>query len=359
MLFALDLGNKQAKGKSAKREIVLPSRFLIDENHGEEQLLGFAIVRNSNKTYKLSKRKTFYKWGKDLNEGIIETGLVDTMAFGAKRYKSENFGLLVDFMLAELAQDYASAKKSFLEVEVSTGLPTEDYYDLEAKQAAIDAFIGDHLVYVNDVPVNIRVTSVEVTTQPMGTIGNEIADSKGVIKENPLATANIGVVDIGGGTFLADALRNFVTDKSRKSQLAKGAYLLYMNIKGALSKEKLYPNEHEIEKIVRDGNEKESYWYSPDGERKFNITETVMEQREKFTKEVIGDINAAYKGFGRIQLIFVTGGGANLLIKNMLEKELGIVYFVEESEMANVRGFYKQGLLKQKQLKEQLNNEQK
>lgn len=354
MLFALDLGNKQAKGKSSKREIVLPSRFLIDENHGEDDLLGFGIVRNTNKTYKSSKSKTFYKWGTNLNEGIIESGLIDTMAFGAKRYKSENFALLVDFMLAELAKDYAGSKRSFLEVEVSTGLPTEDYYDLEARQAAIDAFMGDHHVYIDDAPCNVRVISVEVTTQPMGTISNEIADNKGVIiKDNPLETANIGVVDIGGGTFLADALRNLVTDKSRKSQLAKGAYLLYMNIKAALSKEKLYPNEHEIEKILRDGNETGNYWYSPDGVRKFNISEIVMEQREKFTKEVIGDINAAYKGFGRIQLIFVTGGGANLLIKSMLEKELGIVYFVEESEMANVRGFYKRGLAKQKELKEQ------
>ncbi len=41
-----------------------------------------------------------------------------------------------------------------------------------------------------------------------------------------------------------------------------------------------------------------------------------MDQRTKFAREIIGEIMNAYRGFGRIQLIFVTGGGANLLIKS-------------------------------------------
>lgn len=351
MLFALDLGNKRSKLKSAKLEIVLPSRFVIADKYGDDDLLSFAKKKDTNKRYKSSKDDTLYVWGEDLKEESLESGIIDTMGFGVERYKSDDFALLVDFALAELAKDYVGSKKGFLNVDVETGIPTEDYYNDDARNALIEVIKGDHMVYIDEMPVHIRVESVNVTPQPLGTIVNEIADNKGNISETPLQSANIGVVDIGGGTFLADALRNMKLDKTRKVQLAKGAYMLYLNVKNALSEIKLYPSEHEIEKILFDGSETGKYTYSPDGVQTFDITHVVMDQRKKFTREIIGEIMNAYRGFGRIQLIFVTGGGANLLIKNMLEKELGIVYFVENSQYANVRGFYKQGLIKAKQAK--------
>lgn len=352
MLFSLDLGNKQTKLKSSKLEIVLPSRFVIADKYGDSNILGFAIKKNTNKRYKSSKNDKVYEWGADLKEGSIESGIIDTMGFGADRYRSYKFELLVDFALAELAKDYTGSKKGFLNVDVQTGIPTEDYYNDEAKQALHDAIIGDHMVYIDESPVHIRVTSVEITPQPLGTILNEIVDHKGATIENPLESANIGVVDIGGGTFLADALRNLQLDLTRKTQLAKGAYMLYMNIKTALAKEKLYPSEYEIEKILLSGSETETYTYSPDGALKRDITKIVMEQRKEFTREIIQEIANAYRGFGRMQLIFITGGGANLLLKSMVEQELGIVYFVENSQWANVRGFYKKGLALAKQQKE-------
>jgi len=352
MLFALDLGNKQAKLKSAKLEIVLPSRFVIADKNEGANLLSYAIQKSTNKKYKSSKSDKVYEWGEDLKEGSTEKRIVDTMGFGTSRYKSNNFALLVDFGLAELAKDYAGSKKGFLEVDVETGIPTEDYFNMEARQALEDVIKGDHHVYIDESPVNIRVNNVNISPQPLGTIANEIIDYKGNLRENPLSTANIGVVDIGGGTFIADAYINLELQELRKVQLPKGAYKLYLNIKNALAKEKsLYPSEHEIEKILLIGSESGEYSYSPDGKQIIDITKIVMEERTDFTTEIIGEIISAYRGFGRMQLIFVTGGGANLLIKDMLEKELGIVYFVENSQTANVRGFYKQGLVTSKQAK--------
>lgn len=351
MLFSLDLGNKQTKLKSSKLEIVLPSRFVIADKYGDNDLLSYATKKDSNKRYKSNKDETLYVWGKELKEESIDSGIIDTMGFGAERYKSHNFGLLVDFALAELAKDYAGSKKGFLEVDVETGLPTEDYYNDEANKAMIDAIKGDHMVYIDESPVHIRVKSVSVTPQPLGTIINEIADYKGNLQLDPLNRTNVGVVDIGGGTFLADALRNLKLDETRKVQLPKGAYMLYLNVKHALSKANLYPSEYEIEKILLDGGETGKYNYSPDGVQNYDITKVVMEERKKFTREIIGEIMNAYRGFGRLQLIFVTGGGANLLIHDMLNKELQIVYFVEYSQSANARGFYKQGLIKAKQAK--------
>lgn len=351
VLFSLDLGNKQAKLKSSKKECVRPSRFVNINKYGKRDLLAYAMKEKTYKAFKSSKSEVTYAWGEDLKEGTIDGGIVDTMGFGVTRYTSDKFKLLVDFALAELAIDFAGSKKSFLLVDVETGIPTEDYFNEKAKKALEDAFMGDHLVTIEGAPVNVRVESVTVTPQPTGTIINEIADMKGNVKENPLETANIGVVDVGGGTFLADAFRDLAIDDTRKVQLPKGAYMLFLWVKNALSEIDLYPSEHEIEKILKDGMETGEYWYSPDGAGKFNISKIVMEQRKIFTDEIIGEIFSAYRGFGRMQLIFITGGGANLLIKERVEQQLQIVYFVEHSEMANVRGFYKQGLIKAKQQK--------
>ena len=349
MLFAMDLGNKQTKLKSSKLEIVLPSRFVIADKYGDNDLLSYAVKKDENKRYKSSKDDEIYVWGKDLKEESIDSGIVDTMGFGVDRYKSYKFELLVDFALAELAKDYAGSKKGFLEVDVETGIPTEDYYNPEAKQALVDAVKGDHMVYIDESPVNIRVKSVSVTPQPLGTIINEIADYKGNLQLDPLDRTNVGVVDIGGGTFLADALRNLRIDETRNVTESKGAYMLYLNISHALGKNKLHASEHEIEKLLLEGAETGRYTFSPDGVQKYDVTEIVMNERRKFTREIINEIENAYKGFGRLQLIFVTGGGANLLIQDMLNKDLKIVYFVEYSQSANVRGFYKQGLIKAKQ----------
>lgn len=343
-LFALDLGNKQTKIKSSKKTKVLPSRFVEASKYGDRGLLGFAKEQKDVRDFVSSKDSNFtYVWGTDLDEDIVRP--TDTIGFGKSRYESREFKLLVDFALGELALDFPEAENSILEVAVVTGVPTSDYTQEAILEVLKETIKGDHNVKVDNKSLNIRVKKLFVLPQPVGTIINVVTDENGNIIDSPLMKANIGVVDIGGGTLLIDAFRKMNMAQDNREQLENGAYTLYKSIANKLIKDGYSVDEYEIENCVRSGNDKEQYLWSPDGVQTIDITKIVMEQREIFTRNVASDIKTAYKGFGRMQTILVTGGGANLLIKETFHNEIGIERYVENSELANVLGFYKYGLM--------------
>ncbi|OMF31908.1 hypothetical protein [Paenibacillus peoriae] len=60
-----------------------------------------------------------YTWGTDLHLVHAKDRFINTIGF-EDRYKRQEFKLLTDFALAELARDYEEAKTSILEVIVST-----------------------------------------------------------------------------------------------------------------------------------------------------------------------------------------------------------------------------------------------
>lgn len=345
-LFALDLGNKQAKLKSSKTTKVLPAHFVESSQYGNRDLLGFAKKEKSVSDFVSSKDPDFtYVWGKELDEDVVEV-VTDTIGFGSSRYKGREFKLLADFALAELAKDFEEASDSILEVTVVTGVPTGDYTQKAALDALQKALKGDHNVTVNGLTLNIRVSKLLVLPQPIGTVLEQISDENGQIKDSPLTSANIGVVDVGGGTVLIDALKKMNMAEDKRAQLQRGAFTLYESVAKALSEKGHIISEYEVESVIRAGNDREKYLWSPDGVQTIDITPEALHQRALFTRNIISSIKTAYKGFGRMQTILVTGGAANLLLKNEFTEEIEIAEFVADSELANVNGFYKYGLTK-------------
>lgn len=343
-LFALDLGNKQAKIMSERKIKVLPSHFVEASQYGNRSLMNFAKTEKDVKDFVSSKDEDFvYVWGTDLDEDIVDV-VTDTIGFGASRYSSREFKLLSDFALAELALDYDEAHEGILEVVVITGVPTSDYAQDDSLAALQKAIKGDHNVIVNEVTLNIRVKDLIVLPQPLGTIIDVISDDKGNMVENSITNANVGVVDVGGGTVLIDALRKMNMAEDRRDQLQRGAFTLYEAIQKDLVSKGYSINEYEVESIVRAGNERETYLWSPDGNQTIDITKSVMHQRKLFTRNIATSVKTTYKATDRMQTIFITGGAANLLIKDEFIKEIKDVKFIEDSELANVRGFYKFGL---------------
>ena len=344
VLFVADLGNKQTKIKSESKTLVLPSHFVEASQYGNRELMNFAKSEKDAKDFISSRDEDFtYVWGKDLDEDIVDV-VTDTIGFGSSRYSGREFRLLTDFALGELAFDYQEAKDGILEVSVVTGVPTSDYAQSDALTAIQKAFKGDHNVKVHGVTLNIRVKDLIVLPQPLGTVIDQISDENGNMIENSITNATVGVVDVGGGTVLIDALRKMNMAENGRDQLQRGAFTLYEAIKKELVAEGYTINEYEIETVVRDGNERESYLWSPDGNQTINITDIVMKQRKLFTRNIASSVKTTYKSMERMQTVLVTGGAANLLIKDEFVKEIKEAKFVEESELANVRGFYKFGL---------------
>lgn len=345
-LFALDLGNKQTKLKSSKQTKVLPSHFVEASQYGDRDVLGFAKSKKQVRDFVSSKDSDFtYVWGTELDEDVINV-ITDTIGFGAGRYAGREFKLLADFALAELALDFPEAQESILEVVVVTGVPTSDYNQEDALQALQKALKGDHNVIVDGKTLNIRVKKLYILPQPLGTIVNVVTDDEGNIIESPILNANVGVVDVGGGTVLIDALRKMNMADNNRMQLQRGSFTLFESVVKELVNKSYQISEYEVESVVRAGNEREQYLWSPDGIQKIDISKEVMRQRLIFTRNIASAVKTAYKGFGRMQTILVTGGAANLLVKKEFDEEIGIAQYFDNSELANVNGFYKYGLTK-------------
>lgn len=344
ILFALDLGNKQTKIKSSKKVKVLPSRFVEASKYGNRKLLGFAKGEKSVRDFISSKDPNFtYVWGTELDEDMVKP--IDTIGFGAARYSSREFNLLVDFALAELAVDFIEAERGVLEVAVVTGVPSSDY----SQEPVLDAFQktlkGDHKVNVDGRNLIIRVSKLFILPQPIGTVINEITNEKGGLLDTTLLSANIGVVDVGGGTLLIDALQKMNMVSGNRDQVEEGAFTLYKACVNELNENGYRVNEYEIESVIREGNDREKYYWSPDGFRKINITDVVMRQREIFTRNIASYIKSTYKDFERMLCILITGGGSNLLVEETFHNELKKEQYVDDSEIATVTGFFKYGLM--------------
>lgn len=340
-LFAVDLGNRQVKMKTEKGIKIFPSYFVEASEYGNRDVLKFAKGETNTSDYTSVRDDFTYVWGEGLEvKGKLVT---DTIGFDG-RYNSPYYKLLVDFALAEMARDYSEEIKGIIEVTVVTGVPTDDFNKEDVLSQISKAFKGDHSVIVDEVAITVRVKDVYVLPQPVGTVINYMVDGEGNIGDTPISTSYVGVVDVGGGTVIIDALDSMNLDSTAHSQLEEGAFTLYSNIRNELIKEGHRINEYDVESLVRDGNRQEKYLWSPNGITTLDFTHTVMRERKKYTRKIASVVNSTYKAYDHMYSVLVTGGTANLLVKDEFVNAVRIAEFVEDSETANVNGFYKFGL---------------
>lgn len=340
-LFAVDLGNRQVKMKTEKSIKIFPSYFVESSEYGNRDILKFAKGESKTSDYTSVRDDFTYVWGEGLEvKGKLVT---DTIGFDG-RYNTLYYKLLVDFALAEMARDYSDELKGIVEATVVTGVPTDDFNKEDVLEQVSKAFKGDHSVIVDGVAITVRVKDVYALPQPVGTIINYIVDGEGNVGDTPMSSAYVGVVDVGGGTVIIDALDSMNLDSTAHAQLEEGAFTLYSNIRNELIKEGHRINEYDVETLVRNGTPDEKYLWSPNGITMLDFTNEVMRERKKYTRKIAGVVNSTYKAYDHMYSILVTGGTANLLIKDEFNAAIRIAEFVPDSEIANVNGFYKFGL---------------
>jgi len=324
---------------SEKATKVLPSYFVDAAEYGNRDVLKFAKAESLTHDYVTQRDADFtYVWG----EGLDVSGkfVTDTIGFN-NRYNSHEFRILADFALAELARDF---NEPLLDVVVVTGVPTEDYDNDETITQITNALKGVHSATIDGKPYVVKVHDVYVQQQPVGTAIDVMVDNQyNIIEDNDVEDGYVGIADVGGGTLILNAFDRMNLDTRNQAQLEEGAYSLYSSIKNRITEHNI--SEHEIEKIVRNGNRTETYTWSPNGRQTLDFTNIIMTERKRYTRKVATAIKSTFKAMGRMKKIYVTGGTANLLIKSELEREIPIAEFVSDSETANVRGFYKFGII--------------
>ncbi|WP_341323441.1 hypothetical protein NSQ62_08180 [Solibacillus sp. FSL H8-0523] len=342
-LFALELGNRQVKMLSEKGIKVYPSYFIDSNEYGNRSILNFAKNEENTSDYVSSLDMDFtYVWGKKLD--ISNRHITDTIAF-TDRYDSLEFLLLTDFALAEMARDFKQATNGELEVVVITGIPSIEYEQNEIVAKVQTSLKGKHTVFIDDTEYNILVKHVYVLTQTTGTAIDAMVNEFGnIIDDNDIEDNYIGIVDAGGGTVIVDAFNNMNLDTNNRLQLEEGAHALYSAIRNAVTLLGHKITDYEVERLLRQNSVSEQYQWSPNKRDFLDLTEIVMRERKRYTRKIATAVKTTLKSIAKMKVVYVTGGTANLLIKEEFKRVIPIAWFVIGSETANVRGFYKYGL---------------
>lgn len=338
-LFALDLGNIQTKIKSSRGEKVLPSKFVEYEDLGNQS------TSISGSTLKISEYKVAfdedfsYAWGEDVAKAKVKR-FIDTIGF-ENRYSTNEFKLLANFAIGELAKDFPEIKENIFHVNIVTGVPTDEFNE-KAVKSIMSVLNGDHNITIDNIPMVIRVNEVKVLPQPVGTVYNELLDLEGYIKNEEYENETVSVIDCGGGTILIDTLNNMNLAETGRTQEEEGAHSLYDSIIKDCSKEQIYLNKNDIEKILREQNKE--YFFQPNKNESYDITNTVNKAIKKYTRNLLNIVSSTLKGTSHIDTMIFTGGGANIINKDEVLNRFERAIFIKDSETANVNGFYKFGI---------------
>jgi|SRR5690625_4198772 len=338
-LFALDLGNHQTKIKSSKKEKVLPSKFAYYSDLGNQSTSISDKKSDINEYSTIFDDDFSYAWGSDIGQAKVRTFL-DTIGF-EERYSSNNFKLLSTFAIGELAKDFEEAKNGILDVNIVTGVPTDEFNEVAVK-SIMKVLKSDHNITINGERLAVRVNEVKVLPQPTGTVYNEMLGSEGTILKEEYENETISIVDCGGGTILIDTLNDMNLSETGRTQEEYGAHALYDEIILDCQNNGISINKNEIERIIK--QQKGEYIYQPNKNESLDITKIVKRNILKYTNTLLSIVDSTFKGTSHIDTLFFTGGGANIIDKDLVLNRFKRAIFVENSQSANVNGFYKFGL---------------
>lgn len=352
-LFAIDLGNKKIKMKSNRAEYSYPASYLTTDFLSPDSFSAHQHI-HENQVYRLGEGYgPGFVWGEALEIYNLPEKMIDTYA-RSKRMKQKKTQRILEFALGRLALDYKGeySEDAPLVVHVMLGAPITDMHKESGTLELLkNHLIGQHYLQVNGEDIWLEIPSEEyisIIPQYMGTLLN-LAFDEVLSPVEAYIEGRLGIVDIGGGTILVNSA-NALNLSPGGMEKFYGTQTLIKDISSSINSTKPFL----IEKMLQDGSSSKSYFYrtnrSIKGTR--DVTENVKAAIDRYTRFTVAPlITENFPDIEDFDCIVVTGGGSTLLSKEALLDEIGEEYFealvfVEEPERANVRGFYKGGLIK-------------
>lgn len=340
-VFAIDLGNKQTKLASDNETFRIPSYYAIKQ---QNSLTNFSTGYSNDldiHTFETVEGTT-YLWGQDLYKIVDETSLKDTIMIDDGRYDDEDFKVVSELAIALLGKSFMTDEDDAIHANIVTGLPTQDF-EVDKSIKEMKSAMKKHVVMtVDGVKVDVQIDDVRVMPQPIGSIYDSIVSEK----NKDIQEENLIVVDLGGGTLLVDTFKQLNYDINSTVQENLGAFKLYKDIYHALNMQNR-PSQHRIESIIREGSENNKYVYKLRKNKTEDITETVKPLIEQYTRDVISVIKHSVSGLNDVDEFIFTGGGSNIIDRDMVEEAFENVSFTKHGDMSNVYGFLVAGKIKQ------------
>lgn len=346
-LVAIDLGNGNLKLRTIAGVFVGPSQYMEADNLGGV-IAGATNTTNIKEFFIPALGNKRYLWGPDLNQMRAQEASVETRAF-QDRYKSTNYKTLFLIALA-YAIDEDLFNKDDYTVNIVAGMPTDDVKRKDNRDEVKQSLIGDHVVYVDNRKIQIHVLnedSVQMLPQSVGTlIDCAFSDSGENIHPEYFSTAKTTIVDCGNGTKLFD---QFILGRqdTRSFQTQDGAYQLATNIAHTVnmnSKLDITFNINDVLRMFNNHKPNEPFILKRNERVKQDITDIVKQGITKDTQKIIDQLKNV-GGWDESEKFLVTGGGSNLVDRELLDKFLATkglkAEFIANPLTANVNGYYK------------------
>ena len=196
---------------------------------------------------------------------------------------------------------------------------------------------GDHTFQrVGRKPQTVTVTA-KITAQGLGSLFNFIMDKNGMIHNESLAFAHLGVIEIGSRTTNLIHLNNLQTVDYETDTFALGGWDMVAVLKDTLTDKykRISPDDFEVEKYLRAG------WMMYDG-RRVSIQREIDDAARAVASQVLSFISNKWKSPGAMELILVTGGSSKQTgIGKALSGQFSQSKLDDDPILSNAKGYLK------------------
>ncbi len=226
------------------------------------------------------------------------------------------------------------------DINLVTGLPVDWYPD---RQMLIDRLQGEHkLERVGREPTTINVRGIIVVPQPFGSIYSKLLSNEAKMLDHDLLTQRVGVIDVGMHTtdFVRADPPNLLYIEAGSGSIESAMGSVYEQLAEVVkNKYRTALSIHEADKVVQVGKIAvftEKHSIAP-------ILEPILQAVGNRIASAIP--NSWGENARKINPLLITGGGASS-IGPYLAEDYPHLKIIENSALANVRGYLRYGKLK-------------
>ncbi len=358
ILIALDLGNEQIKIKTKNNELIFPAAILDIEDTNMEFIIPSNDIFPVFKTA-INENKGHY-FGPTLTDIGYEEMWIRSTGYGIRRYNNETFMSMLTYALGLAVSEYGEGS---YEVDIVIGLPvseagdSQSLDDTEAKRSICEYLSNTQNVTINEEKYQIDINKIKTVPQYFGTIVNLIDEEK-TNKKEELLKGESEIIDLGGGTTVGATIKRFSFGRKSFNE-SWGVIDVIDRIRSQTG-----VDSNTLMNIFKSNRKDKKYVYElRGGKQTQDLTSIINQARKYYTNHILNKMRSEIRQPEKLTAIYITGGGANIILEDKIKKEFPEVQIVPESEMANVRGFYKLGKIfnvleerKETQVKEEKTN---
>ncbi len=252
------------------------------------------------------------------------------------RYKSDYFKLECIFALSKIVDKND-------DITLVTGVPSNDANDKDIISEIKNNLTGKYTIYVRNnedeiITKNINIVSVEVISQPIGTLIDVIYDDNFNIKRPKLLEKQCLIVDIGWGTTDLAVLDKTSVRSTYGFEIGTSDFVLDVQeeINNLYPKLKIFSlTPYELDDYLTNNQTVETAF----GE--IDARDVVDKFKFIYTKKIYQRIMNLGLDFSRFYNIILCGGGAILLKDKLIEIfDDNRVVVNDNAQLSNAKGFY-------------------